>query len=387
MRIVITVEQFDPDKGYTEYYLARELTELGHKVYIFTYGWNKPLSPIMFKEGFQIISIPHIGIVNGYHIPSPRAVAYIIEFIKKEKPDIIHCQPLYSPLSLIFINCRWLSGYRVMGSLITGEYLINSVVKNLLYILAKMAVEYWIKNKIALFFSISKELKVLLLRLFNIPSQKIRVIPLGADSELFKFDTVVRRKVRVLLGLSDEDVVVVYTGKIIPSKELDVLINAIAPIIKENSKVKLLISGKGDISYMKYLKELCFKLGILNNVIFHPWVHRTKLPEIYSASDIAVWPGGPSISIVEAASVGLPVIIKRSPIEIYAIEYGNGFAFERGNVNELNEYLEALINDNKLRMEMGLKSRLLVEQKLNWKNITKQYLEAYIQASKSSKNC
>ncbi|MEM2180845.1 MAG: glycosyltransferase family 4 protein [Nitrososphaeria archaeon] len=386
MRIVITVEQFDPDKGYLEYYLARELTELGHEVYIFTFGWNKTLSTIMLKEGFQVISIPYIGMINGYHIPGPRGVAYIIEFIKKEKPDIIHCQPLYSPLSLVFISFRWLSKYRVVGSLITGEYLVNSVVKNLLYILVKILVEHYLKNKVALFFSKSGELKKVLLRLFNIPSQKIDVIPLGADPKLFKFDMVARRKVRSLLGLSDEDIVVVYSGKIILSKELDVLINAIAPIIKKNSKVKLLIIGKGDMLYIKYLKELCFNLGILNNVIFHQWVHRTKLPEIYSASDIAVWPGMPSISIVEAASVGLPVIIKRSPIEKYAIEYENGFAFEKGNVNELNKYLEVLISDKELRREMSHKSRLLVEQKLNWKNIATQYLEAYIQACKASKS-
>ena len=385
MRIVITVEQFDPDKGYLEYYLARELSELGHEVYIFTYGRNKTLSTITSKEGFKITSIPYIGIVNGYHMPSPGGAAYIIEFIKKEKPDIIHCQPLYSLLSLIFINFRWLSGHRIVGSLITGEYLINSVAKNLLYILAKMVVDR-IKNKVALFFSISEEFAKVLVRLFNIPSQKICVIPLGADHELFRLDMAARRKIRSLLGLSDGDIVVVYTGKIIASKELDVLINATAPIIRKHAGVKLLIAGKGDTSYIKCLKELCFKLGILNNVIFYPWVHRTKLPEIYSASDIAVWPGSPSISIVEAASVGLPVIIKRSPIEIYAIKYGNGFAFERSNMKELNKYLETLINDEKLRREMGLKSRLLVEQKLNWKNITIQYLEAYIQACKASKN-
>ena len=113
------------------------------------------------------------------------------------------------------------------------------------------------------------------------------------------------------------------------------------------------------------------------NVIFHPWVHRTFLYAFYSAGDIAVWPGSSSISIVEAASVGLPVIIERSPVEIYAIEYGNGFAFKRGDINELRKYLEILIHDGKLREEMGLKSRLLVEHKLNWRAITLQYLDAY----------
>jgi len=115
----------------------------------------------------------------------------------------------------------------------------------------------------------------------------------------------------------------------------------------------------------------------LNNVIFYPWVHRTRLRDIYSASDIAVWPGGPSISIVEAASVSLPVIVKRSAITKYVIQYQNGFTFERENIDELREHLRILIYDEKLRKDMGCKSRLLVEQKLNWGSVTIQYLDAY----------
>jgi hypothetical protein len=34
MKIVNTIDNFDPNKGYLEYYLARELTKLGNKVYV-----------------------------------------------------------------------------------------------------------------------------------------------------------------------------------------------------------------------------------------------------------------------------------------------------------------------------------------------------------------
>ena len=377
MKIVITVEQFDPNKGYLEYYLARELTKLGHKVYVFTFGWSKSVLRTMLKEGFEVISVPHIAVVNKYHMPSLSDVAYITKFVKEEKPDIIHCQPLFSPLTLIFISCKRLSRYRIVGSLITGEYSINSIIADLKYNLVKILTERYVKNKVDSFFAINDGWKEVLLQMFNIPHKKISIIPLGADHELFKFDTNARTKIRNLLGSSADDVVVVYSGKIIRSKELHVLIKAIAPIIKQNRKVKLLIVGKGELPYIGYLKELCLNLKISNNVIFHPWVHRTKLSDFYSASDIAVWPGGPSISIVEAASVGLPIIVKRSPITRYAIVYGNGFAFKHGKINEIRKYLEVLIYDDKLRREMGRKSRLLVEQKLNWKSIAIQYLNVY----------
>lgn len=382
MKIVITVEEFDPNKGYLEYYLARELTKLGHKVFVFTFGWSKSVLEMTLKEGFKVISVPYIAVMRNYHVPSFKGTAYTVKFIKTEKPDVVHCQPLFSPISLLFISSQRLSKYRIVGSLMTGEYSISSAIKKLQYNFIKMIVENYINNKRDLFFALSDGWKKVITRLFNIPHQKITIIPLGADSELFRSNLAARTKIRNLLGLSDEEVVVVYSGKIITSKELDVLIKAIAPIMRQNRKVKLLIVGKGDPSYIGYLKELCLSLKISKNVIFHSWVHRTKLPSIYSASDIAVWPGGPSISIFEAASAGLPVIAKRSLITLFAIEYENGFLFKRGDVNELSEYLRVLIENGKLRKEMGLRSRLLVEQKLNWRTIAIQYLDAYEHALK-----
>ena len=86
-----------------------------------------------------------------------------------------------------------------------------------------------------------------------------------------------------------------------------------------------------------------------------------------------------SISIVNAASIGLPLVIADAPVEKFAIENENGFAFKIGDVATLQKILKKLVEDKELRKEMGQKSRQLVEQKLNWKNIASQYLEVYKQ--------
>ena len=377
MKIVITVEQLDPNKGYLEYYLAKELTKLGHKVYVFTFGWSKTALRIMLKEGFEVISLSHVAVANNYHMPTPSGVACVVKFVKAEKPDIVHCQPLFSPLSLLFVGLRRLVNYKIVGSIVTQRFSIDRPTKKAAYYLVKMITEQYVKSRSELIFAKSNELVKILSRLFDIRRHKFCVIPLGADPELFKFDAEARKKVRDLLGLYTNDVVIVYSGKITPPKELDVLIKALAPIIKQDRKVKLLIVGRGKSSYVEYLRRLISGFKISKNVIFNPWVHRTQLSAFYNASDIAVWPGSSSISIVEAASVGLPLIIQHSPIEIYATEYGNGFTFKRGEINYLRKYLETLVYDDKLRKEMGRRSRLLVEQKLNWEVITHQYLNAY----------
>ena len=379
---MIAVENFDPNKGYLEYYLARELAKLSHEVQIFTFGKDsKPSESI--EEDFKIINLTYSMMMNGYHVPTFRGIAYIMDHIRYYKPDIIHCQPLFSPLSLIFISFSRLFNYKVVGTIFSQLSDLSTVFKKLKFNLVNLALNFYVKNRSEIIFAKSMNLMKIQKRLFKIPIHKFRIIPLGADATLFKYSDEARWRIRSSLGLSSEDIVIVYSGKLTPRKRLEILVNALEPIIKRDNRVKLLIVGKGISSYERYIRKISKASGVFGNIIFHPWVHRTLLPDFYSASDIAVWPGLSSISIIEAASVGLPLIIEKSPVEIYGLEYGNGFTFEPSNIEDLRKYLQILIYNEEIRKHMGKKSRLLVKQKLNWKSLSLQYLSAYKSALQS----
>jgi glycosyltransferase involved in cell wall biosynthesis len=374
MKIVITVEQFNPRKGYSEYYLARELTKIGHKVYVITFSWSKSFSRIRLGEGFEVISIPNIGRINGFHILSPIGIINLLKFIKTEKPDVIHCQPVYSQVGLLLILLKDVFHFKCVGSLITGEFYLNSTSKRILFKLGIVAVRL-IKNKVDSFFALNNYVALYISRTFCIPYEKIERIPLGADVELFEYNPLKRVFIREKLGIGSDDIVVCYTGRLLPSKQVDILMKALAPIIINNPKVKLLIVGSGDKTYLKYLKEYASRLQIHENVIFHPAVHRCQLPSFYSASDIAVWPAAPSISIIEAASVGLPVI---SGSPFFYKDYGVCYIVRRGDWFNLMQLINKLIADENLRRNFGLSARNLVKTKFNWKCIAKEYNEAYL---------
>jgi len=381
MKIIICVESFDPNSGYLESYLAKELSKLGHKLYIFTFGGDRKVFRKILREGFEVIRVPSVRkISNVYHLPSFNGVFYIIKFLKNERPDIVHCQPLGSLLSLIFLLFKSTFGYKIVGSVATQLNVIFTpwgFKKKILFCLSKILITRHITKKTEFFFAKTRGLAKILSSLYNIPQDKFYIIPLGADSELFKFDYNSRVSIRKKLGFSEKDVIIVYSGKINFSKRLHILLEALSPIIKKDRRVKLLIIGKGDTQYIEFLKNIIRRNNLVDNVVFHPWVERTLLSSFYSASDIGVWPGLSSTSIVDAASSGLPLIIARYPVETYAVENGNGFTFEIDNVKELEKYLRILIYDDKRRRQMGRKSRELVEKKLNWKSIALQYIHAY----------
>ncbi|MGD0804228.1 MAG: glycosyltransferase family 4 protein [Candidatus Bathyarchaeia archaeon] len=380
MRIVITVEEFDPEKGYLEYNLARELSKLGHKVYVFTYGWSKETIMKINCEGFVIIYLPYIISINSYHFPSPSGLFYINNFLRKERPHIVHCIPVFSPLSLIFISWSKLYGYKIVGDIMTQLNLIFSpwnIKQKLLFYISKIVVTKYIARKSAAFTAKTNELVKILSRSYNVPENKFRIVPLGTDPQLFKFNPVARVNIRKELSISEKDIIIVYSGKIDYTKGIDLLIKALSPLMNENGKIKLLIIGSAELIYVEYLKILISELGISKNVIFHQWVKKYELPDLYSASDIAVWPGLSSISAVDAASVGLPLILADVPIENFVVNNNNGFVFSLGNVNELRKYLRILVDNEDMRREMGYRSREFVERKLNWEAITLQYLNVY----------
>jgi len=376
MKIMLVVEQFDPNKGYLEYYLARELVKLGHKVYILTFEWSKNILRKVTEDGFEIISLPYIGIMHGFHVPHPAGIIHVIGFLKREKPNIVHCQPVFSPVSLLLIRLKDLFHYRCVGSLISGEFHLNNLFNKILFKLSVIAV-LLIKSKVDLFFALNNNVALYINNTYGIPYEKIEVIPLGADVELFNYNVIKRVSVRKKLGIGSDDIVVCYTGRLLPSKQVDILMEALAPIIKNNSKVKLLIVGSGDKAYLNYLKEYASRLQIQRNVIFHPTVHRKQLPSFYSASDIAVWPAAPSISILEAASVGLPVI-SGSLFFYKDLEDNNaGYVIRRGDRVRLMQLLSKLIADEKLRRNLGSNAKNLVKAKFNFESIATAYIKAY----------
>ena len=392
MKIVITVNDFKPDRGYMEYYLAKELSKI-HEIFVFTFSPHKSVFKTLKNEGFNVVSLPSYLTVSGNHIPRWNSLSIITDFLKSQKPNIIHCQPVFSPLSLLFITHPLSKRLKIVGSILTGgpeitrpileqDTFFKSLKAKISYSAIKLLVNRYIKKRVSSFFAINKGWELIVHSLFDIPREKISVIPFGADQALFKFNSLARGKIRASLGIDEDDIVIVFSGRITPAKNLPDLILALSPLIARNSRVKLLLVGEANSEYLFHITELCKREKISNNVIYHKSVHRKTLPDFYSASDIAVWPGGPSISMVEALAVGLPIILKKSAITNQIIENRNGFAFDHGNLTMLQNYLQTLILDEKLRIEMGGRSRKLVEQKLNWKHIANQYANAYCRVLK-----
>jgi glycosyltransferase involved in cell wall biosynthesis len=195
-------------------------------------------------------------------------------------------------------------------------------------------------------------------------------VTLGVNTKDIKFNLSKRIEIRRKFLIKENEILLIHTGKIYPDKKTHLIIEAVSKI--NNPDVKIIFVGKYDKDYKEYLHKIVEKYKLEVKVIFVEFVESKDLCGFYSASDIAVWPDLLTISTIEASAVGLPVIIPDYEGYEHRVKNNNGFAIKPGDLKELTNKLEVLINDCNLRKEMGKRGIELVEKELNWEIIAKK---------------
>lgn len=175
----------------------------------------------------------------------------------------------------------------------------------------------------------------------------------GVNTGKFKPDTNARVEIRKQLGVSDQDVLLLFLGRLNRDKGVLDLATAFADVAAANSQLHLLLVGPDEGK----LKEELEQISAAYQERIH-FVDYTDKPEAYfAAADVFCLPSyreGFGSVIIEAAACGLPAIGSR----IYGIsdailEGKTGIFFDAGDIDGLAAAIELLCTDSKLRIRMG----------------------------------
>lgn len=183
---------------------------------------------------------------------------------------------------------------------------------------------------------------------------KIKYIPNGIELDEFRRPTDKLKTHKTLpFKVDSNSVIITCVANLRPLKNHIMLLKGITPILKENHDLKLLLVGGGDTQkeVLNYIdrhnfQDSIFLLGVRNDV-----------PEILSISDIFVltslWEGMPG-SIMEAMAAGLPVVATNvGDIKELVDDGKNGFLVEVGDIDGLSKKIKILLEDKRLRKQMG----------------------------------
>jgi len=371
LRIVHIQDYFVPVLGYQEAFLPREQAKLGHEVSVVAcdryldriYSANKSLlgenriigTGFFVEEGINVWRLktlferpPNIVWVHGLE-----------EKVSELEPDIVI---MHSIISLSAIRIAWLKKRRGNFKLIYDDHMAFGASQSklrVLYPVFKWTFSYLIQKNADALVGVADTSKAFMNKKYGIPLERIAVVPLGADDELFKFSTSDRREIRDRLSLEESNTVFIYAGKIIPEKAPHLLIEAAIRLMYNHDNVRVVLVGNGPETYIEKMRDA---------------VPNKSLPKFYSAADVAVWPCECSLSMMEAMACSLPVIISDASETTERVSYNNGLTYHGDDILSLSQQMEKLL-DPKLRREMGANGRKLIEEKLNWRTIARQFIE------------
>src|SRR5262249_7589284 len=151
-----------------------------------------------------------------------------------------------------------------------------------------------------------------------------------------------RQQLRGELGFAEEDIVCIYTGQFTDAKNPLVLGHAVARLRAAGLPVRGLFIGAGPQSRQLAACEGCGQL---------PFMPHRDLPPYYRAAEIGVWPTQESMSMLDAAACGLPIIVNDTLLATERIE-GNGITYRLNDAADLAEKI-GLLRDPAYRQQLG----------------------------------
>jgi 1,4-alpha-glucan branching enzyme len=210
-------------------------------------------------------------------------------------------------------------------------------------------------------------------RLFNQPTGKIIVIPNGVEPENILPD----REKPPSTGGGEKSIV--FLGRLVPEKGVQVLIEALPLILQKAGSVRLFIAGKGP--YQSELAKLARGLGVDDQVNFVGFVNDHDRNQLLARSDVAVFPSlyEPfGIVALEAMAAGIPVVVSDTGGLQDIIEHGvDGYCAPPGDATMLANYIAELLNNPELACHFARRARRNVAVKFNWQQIATATLEVY----------
>lgn len=182
-------------------------------------------------------------------------------------------------------------------------------VDSITALLKKSFVEQRTYRRCDRFIVLSKAFGNILHQQYQVPWEKIHVIPGGVDINSFKPDLSII-EARKKLGWSVERPTLFTSRRLVHRVGLDKLLIALAQIKPKIPDIYLAIAGRGPLQ--STLQQQVTELGLEDNVKFLGFLPDELLPVAYQAADLSIMPSqsfeGFGLAIVESLACGTPVI-------------------------------------------------------------------------------
>ncbi|MGL6235208.1 MAG: D-inositol-3-phosphate glycosyltransferase [Segniliparus sp.] len=187
--------------------------------------------------------------------------------------------------------------------------------------------------------------------------QKIDVVAPGVDLSVFRPGG--KAVARAGLGLDPAEQIVAFVGRIQPLKGPDILLAAMAPILRSKPGVRLLVVGEASGSGLspERLMAAAEEFGVAGQVTMWPAQPPARLAQIYRAADLVAVPSHSEsfgLVAIEAQACGTPVVAAEvGGLPVAVADQVSGVLVDSWAPERWSEEIASLLAAPKLLREMG----------------------------------
>jgi glycosyltransferase involved in cell wall biosynthesis len=371
--------------------LAREISEMGHDVTIYTTDLDFSNGANKFNKQLPRIEKFEKFTINRTHVWFSLKLFFIntamSKEIKNDKPDIIHTIGLRSYQSII----AWRISKKLkiplvvsdQGGLTTHPFLTkSSLFLKILYKIQKVLIKKIINDASAI--SVANEYEKKIFLEFN-ENSKIEIIRNGVNLETLVSKENFKNKYKI------NNKFILFVGRFSIVKGIKTLIQAFNIIQNENKfpDISLIIMGV-DFGYEEDMDKLIHALNLSEKIIVIKNPPREDVISAYGESEFLVLPSQWELSPLvplESFAFKKPVISTKSHgIPFTVKDNENGILVEPDDSEQLSKAINKLLSDNKLRNKLGLSGYNFVHEECNSISMAKNSLKLYEEVLKINHN-
>lgn len=241
-------------------------------------------------------------------------------------------------------------------------------------------IEWWSCRQAARVICCSAHMRSEVHRLFELPQDRIDVIPNGIDPQSWQVSSQQRRQARE----TNPGPLIVFTGRLEWEKGVHSLIDALPAVRRAVPGARLVVAGRG--SAEQRLREQVRAKRLGRQVTFAGWMPQDALRGLVAAADAVVVPSiyEPfGIVALEAAVLGAPLVVARTGGLTEIVSDGRtGWTFEPGNATDLAiALIDALTHPKRARSRARF-ARQRVERDFGWPVIAQRTEAVYRDAQR-----
>jgi glycosyltransferase involved in cell wall biosynthesis len=204
---------------------------------------------------------------------------------------------------------------------------------------------------------VSNALRDSLLKDFGFPARKVKTIRNGVSVSEFVPSEDRRSELREKLGCGRDEFVLGCVARLSEQKRIDILLQALARVLREGVRCKCIIVGDGPLK--SQLVEQARSLGLSGHVFFEGF-HEDVRPYLQASSAFILTSDteGLPLSILEAMACGVPGVVTNvgGNAEIIT-DRVHGRIVPRGSVDAIADGISYLVNHPQERAYMAKMAR------------------------------